>query len=252
MDIVALLTMALIAMRIGGVLLAMPITGAGPMPALVRVLFAFAMAYLVQPMVGAVPGTWWNANDAIVLVAIHELLIGLMMGFVVRLTFLALSLALEVAGVQIGFAMASIFDPINNTQASVLAQLGVTMLVLTFFSANLHHEIFATIVRSFEVVPISMPTYDVGGYLERLGRMTNDAVLVGLRLALPAMMVMLLIHTVLGVVARAAPQMNLFMNVTFIVNILVGITVLMLSLPRFLPALVNYARATIRHGLGLW
>lgn len=252
MGIPELLTITLIAMRLGGLIVAMPLLSSGPVPGPVRILIGFAFAATIQPMVGTLPQTLWNANDVIVLLAVHELCIGLMMGYVVRLMFLSVSLALEVAGLQIGFAMASIFDPINNSQVSVLAQVGVVMTVLTFFGANLHHDIFAGVVHSFTAVPIGLPEYAMGGYVQQVGALLGDAMLIGLRLAMPAMIVMLLVHTVLGIVARAAPQMNLFMNITFIVNIVVGVLVLMLSMPRFMPAFVNYARATIRHGLGLW
>lgn len=247
-----LLTTALIGMRITGVLLAMPILSAGPIPPVLRGFFALAFAALLQPFIGSVPATVWNSNEAMLLLTARELGLGLLMGFSVRIIFMAFSLALEVAGLQIGFSMASILDPINNAEVSVLSQIGVVLMVLVFFGMNLHHEVFRTLVHSFAVVPIGLPTYDLGASVERLGQMLAESMQIGMRLAMPAMGIMLLIHVILGIIARAAPQMNLFFNVTFVVNIVVGILVLMMSLPRFIPAMVNFTRASAKHGLGLW
>ncbi|MBI4239305.1 MAG: flagellar biosynthetic protein FliR [Deltaproteobacteria bacterium] len=248
----SLLQIALAACRIGGLVIAMPVFGAGPIPPQTKFLFTIAIAAMLHGLMPPVPQALWADEGAMVLVIARELGIGLLVGYSARLLFLVVSMSMEFAGLQMGFAVANLFDPQNNTQVSVLGQLAVVLTVLFFFATNLHHDLFRTVVRSFQVLPPALPSWDGGKLGEQLTQFLSIAFGLALRVALPVLVTMLLINLLMGVISRTAPQMNLFFNVSFIVTIVTGLLLVALTFPRLLLMVRGFNERMLAHGYGLW
>ncbi|GEM_PF-6191681 len=238
--------------RIGGVLVSMPVFGASPFPPLIKYFLAFAISFAIFPFQHPVSPVIWSSEPVLLLAVTREIGLGLIMGYSARLLFLLMSLSLEFVGLQIGFSIATFFDPQNNAEVSVVAQIGVVISVLIFIGTNMDHDLFRAVVRSYDIMPIGVPDWNMGDIMHRLLQFVSITFEMALRLAVPVMVGMLVMHVVLGVVSRTAPQMNLFFNVSFIVSLVSGLLLLVLILPQMLSRFLNMGRMVAAHGYGLW
>jgi len=125
---------------------------------------------------------------------------------------------------QMGFSIASVIDPSMGNQTQIMSVMQTLLATLFFLSLNIHHTFIRAIVDSFSIIPL-------GGWqmsealIKFLVQVTSDVFILGIRLAAPVMVTLLLTSVVLGVMARAFPQMNVFM-VSFPLNIGLGFFVL--------------------------
>ena len=138
---------------------------------------------------------------------------------------------------QMGFTISSILDPSQGTQTQIMSVMQTLLATLLFLSMNVHHMFIRTIVESFRIIPL-------GGWhlnseiIAFLVRGTGDILILGLRLAAPVMVALLLASVTLGIMARAFPQMNIFM-VSMPLNIGIGFIVLGLTLTIFFHVLTT-------------
>ncbi len=251
-DLADILKVILGSFRIGGLLIAMPLFGASPFPPQLKFFFAVSLAFMASRFFPPLSSALWENNGVILLVTARELCLGLFMGFGIKLIFLVMSMSLEFMGLQMGFGVASLFDPQTSSQVSVLGQLGVVLMILFFLSANLHHDLFYTLIRSYEKIPIGFPDWDFSKMIQNIVFSLKEAFEVSLRLSFPILFAMLTIHVIQAVIARTAPQMNLFFNVTFMVNIVAGLFLLSLQWPQIFSEVDRFARGLAKTGYQLW
>ncbi len=238
--------------RFGGLIASMPVFGTSPFPGFLKFFLAVALSFSVLPMQPDFPSILLESPGALFLVALREAGLGLLMGFTMRFLFLAITTSLELSGIQMGFGIASVFDPTNNSQASIVAQLGAVLAILLFFVANLHHQVFFILAKSFEKIPMGLPDWQTGEMIARLLSFVKDSFEVSLRMAFPVLAAMLVIHLVMGLIARTAPQMNLFFNMAFIVNIVTGLLLVAMSWSRMFPQFQKLSQRMAATGYGLW
>jgi flagellar biosynthetic protein FliR len=171
------------------------------------------------------------ATDVITLAAsaAGEVLIGLLAGFAIRLIFEGVQLAGELAGYQMGLAIAEVIDPASEDQVAILAQFMSLLATLVFLVVNGHHWFIRTLVESYAIVP-PVGFHVNGPVMERLTRFTADMFIMGLKAGAPVVVALLLGTVAFGLVARTVPQMNIFV-VSMPVNIAVGLLFFGLSLP---------------------
>lgn len=247
-----ILLITLTSFRFLGMIIAMPLFSISSIPTPVKVILSLALAMVFVPFQPKLPPEIWDKNQILFLIIGREIGIGLIIGYIARFLFLAISMGLEFAGLQIGFAMANMFDPQNNAQISVLAQLGVTMMVLFFFATNMHHDFFVGLIKSYELIPLGLPEWKMGTLFKNLVYFLSSSFEIALRLSLPIMVSMLTIHFILGIIGRTAPQMNLFFNIAFIVNVFVGLILVIIMMPLVFPFIQNLFERMRSHGFGLF
>lgn len=161
----------------------------------------------------------------------QEMLIGVTLAFVTQIIFAAVEFCGQIIGLQMGFSISSVIDPTMGNQVQIMSVMQTLLATLFFLSLNIHHVFIRAIVDSFTVIPL-------GGWkmsealLSFLVKSTSDVFILGIRLAAPVMVTLLLTSVVLGVMARAFPQMNVFM-MSFPLNIGLGFMVLGLTLLLF-------------------
>lgn len=167
----------------------------------------------------------------LVLEAVRSLVIGLLLGFTLNLVFTAVRFAGSVAGIQIGFAIVNSFDPQSGGQVSVVSQFYYLLAVLLFFVTGAHHLLVGAMFHSCTAVPPFGTLHAAEGawyLLEQFG----SVFVIGLRMAAPVVIVLLLVSASMGVVVKTVPQLNVLV-VGFPIKIAVGLIVLGLSLVFF-------------------
>lgn len=232
-------------------ILAMPLIGSFSFPTVIKLLLAIGLAFLILPLVH-IPFVKLQFNDWLIFTILKELALGLMIGFLGRFFFTVLSMAFEFMGLQIGFAIAGIFDPQNNVQVSALSQFGLILSVLIYFTLNFHHDLFLVITKSYEILPIGFEFKNVlANFVAHTLFFLKTSFLLAFQIALPILMAMLIIQIMIGVISRTAPQMNLFFNVSFFINLVLGLFAVYFVLPVAFEFLKNIGSLLMERGYGL-
>jgi len=214
--------------RIGAMLVAMPIFGANTVNARVRMGLAFLLAVFVALQGPVLPDVDPFSLPGL-LVTLHQVVIGVFMGFILQLVFSAVTQAGEVIALGMGLGFASIVDPAQGVQVPVVATIFVIFSTLLFLAMNGHLVALELLLTSFETMPIAPSGLNAKAFYALVGfgsTMFVGAVLV----ALPAVAALLLVNISMGVITRASPQLNIF-AVGFPMMILIGFVLLMFTLP---------------------
>ena len=221
-------------MRIGAMLIAMPVLGTRLVPTRVKIILTLVLSVLVLPLLPPVPEVE-ALSIAGLMVSVQQILIGLSMGFTLQLVFGALMIAGESIAMSMGLGFASMVDPTNGVNVPVVSQLFVIIGTLLFLALGGHLTLIQLVVSSFQSLPIS--TAGVGrDSFEALFSFGSQMFIGALWVAIPALITMLVVMLSMGVMTRAAPQLNIF-SVGFPVSMFLGFIVIMLIIPGFLPRL---------------
>lgn len=215
-------------LRITGFLLIAPLFGASLVPGKVKLVFALAMTLILAPITHPVAMIEPLSATAL-LTAVQQLLIGLAIGFIVQVAFDALLLAGQVIANTMGLGFATMVDPSRGASTVVVGQFFLIFGMLLFVSVDGHIVLLGVLADSFRWLPPGPDGLAAPGFA-LVASWGGKMFSAGTVIALPAVVGLLLVNLALGVVSRAAPQLNLF-AVGFPASMLLGFAMLMLSLP---------------------
>ena len=210
-----------------------PVLGNKQVPVRVKVGLSVLLVLIIAPTLGEMPAVAVGSPQGL-LIIIQQMIIGVAMGFAMRLIFTAVEMAGELAGLQMGLGFASFYDPINSSYTPVVARWLGMVAVLGFLAMNGHLHMLSALAESFHTLPIGsmMPAkgfYDVASW-------GGIIFAYGLQISLPLLAALLTANIALGILTRAAPQLNLF-AIGFPITLAIGFFVLALTMPHFIPLL---------------
>jgi flagellar biosynthetic protein FliR len=207
---------------------ALPVLGARSVPNRVRIALAAFIALAAQPSLPPIEPVPLDSPQALLLVA-QQLVIGLSLGFAVRLVFAAVEFAGEIIGLQMGLNYAGFFDPLSASTATAASRFFGTMVAWLFIVANGHLLVIGALVHSFTAFPVGPEPF---AFLHQVQpqRWGAEIFSTGLWIALPLVTMMIFVNLVLGAISRVAPQINIF-AIGFPVTLGVGLVGLLLTLP---------------------
>jgi flagellar biosynthesis protein FliR len=214
-------------LRVGGFVLAAPIASEAVIPSFVKIIMSVALAFLMAPLV-QIPAALSIFSGAGLLAAVQELLIGVAIGMVVQLTFEALTFAGQTISLTMGLGFATLVDPQRGANTTVIGQMFMIFGILTYLAVNGHLVLLGTLAESFQTLPIGA-AHIGGNFLLSVVLWGARVFEAGLLIALPAVIALVIVNLALGVVTRAAPQLNLF-GIGFTITLLCGFFVLIVGL----------------------
>lgn len=214
--------------RILGLIAAAPLFGNTSVPGRVKVALGVMLALIMAPAIPAAPAVD-PVSWAGLLILIQELLIGLAMGFAMRIVFAAIEMAGEVSSLTMGLGFASFFDPLTQGRSSAVSQFLALVATMAFLAVNAHLVLLEALAESFLTLPISASPISVGAPYEMV-RWGGKIFSAGLQLALPIVAALLITNIALGILTRAAPQLNIF-GIGFPITLGVGLLVISIVLP---------------------
>jgi flagellar biosynthetic protein FliR len=214
--------------RILGLIAAAPLFGNRSIPARVKLGLAILLTIIVAPVIPPVPRIELVSLSGL-LIVMQQIIIGLAMGFAMRIVFAAIEFAGEVIGLTMGLGFATFFDPQTQGRSSAISQFLGLLAIMLFLASNIHVMLLAVLVESFTTLPIAGAPMTGGGFY-RLAEWGGRIFSAGTQLALPMVAALLITNMALGILTRAAPQLNLF-AIGFPLTISVGFIVILLSLP---------------------
>jgi flagellar biosynthesis protein FliR len=213
-----------------------PVLSHRAVPVRVKLLLGFLITLVLVPNL-ATPPLADALSGAGIGLLVQNILVGVTIGFAVRLIFAALELAGELIGLQMGLSYAGFFSPATGQAQNAVASFLAMLALLMFVAIDGHLMLIHALAESFRVFPIAEADATAISF-ELLVRLAAEMFSIALTIALPFLAVMLLVNVVLGVLARVAPQLNIF-AVGFPLTILVGLAVLFLLLPYVQTPLVS-------------
>jgi flagellar biosynthetic protein FliR len=207
---------------------ALPVLGTRNVPIPVRIGLAGLIALSAQATLPPSPVVDLNSAVALTLV-VQQAVIGLSLGFAVRLVFASIELAGELIGLQMGLNFAGFFDPLSATTATATSRFFGTMVAWLFVVINGHLLVIGALVQSFTAFPVGPEPF---AFLHQVQpqRWGTELFGIGLWIALPLITMLMFVNLVLGAISRVAPQINIF-AVGFPVTLGVGLLGLLLTLP---------------------
>jgi flagellar biosynthetic protein FliR len=221
--------------RIFGFLLSDPFYSSKAISVKVRVAIAIFLSLIIAPVLPAMPQVPIVSPEGI-LIVINQLLIGIAIGYVVRIIFSAMEMAGHLSGLQMGLGFATFYDPLHATSVPIVAQFLSLMTILVFLALNGHLLVLHTLLDSFNTLPIRVqPIFGLG--FKMLAEYGSLIFRYGVLLALPVVGSLLVTNLAVGVMTRAAPQLNVF-AVGFPLMMGIGLGAMYLSLP-YMPAHID-------------
>lgn len=217
--------------RILAMLATAPVVGNKQVPRRVKVGLAALLALIVAPTLPPFPQVALGSAQGLLILA-QEILIGTAMGFTLRVVFTSVEMAGEIAGLQMGLGFASFYDPMNSSYSPIIARWLGMIAALAFLTANGHLYMLSALVESFYRLPVgdALPS----GSLHIIAQWGGSIFAFGLQMSLPIVAALLITNIALGILTRAAPQLNLF-AVGFPITLSIGFIILALSIPNLSP-----------------
>jgi flagellar biosynthesis protein FliR/FlhB len=205
-------------------------------PNIMKVLFAGLIAFILLPGIDGVSAVTINNNYTLIIYCANEILSGLVLGYVTNVCFLTVRMAGQLMDMQMGFAMLSMFDPNSNSNVTLIERLLYWISLIAFFIIDGHHMLLKALIESFNTVSIGR------SILTQETIMTAVNVIIqyftiGLKIAIPIVLIMIVTDLTLGLVARTVPQLNV-MILGLPVKILVGLTCFSFALPILMKGIV--------------
>lgn len=213
-----------------------PLLGNRAAPVSVRVALGFVLTVAIAPTLPPPPAVPLLSGEGLLILA-QQLVIGVSLGFMLRLLFAAMEFAGQFMGLQMGLSFATLIDPINGAQTPVVAQFMVLSTALILFAFDAHHLILEALVESFRSLPVAataLSSYDFAAIVRWGGVIFS----LGLKIALPVTAALLSTNLAIGMMTRAAPQLNIF-AVGFPLTLAAGFIVLYFSLA-YLPQTLEH------------
>lgn len=229
-------TFLLILIRTSGMLVSAPLLSHKGIPSWTKVGFAVFFALVLVPLqqdhAPQPPQQLGQVADGV----LREALFGLALGLAMNLVFIGLQLASRIIGVQMGFGMGAVMDPITGVEFGTFDQFYALLVTLVFFTINGHYLVIQTLAETLRAVPPG--TFDPFTLkLSGISLLMTGLAVTSVRLAMPVMAALFLADLGLGFVARTVPQVQVLV-VGMPIKIVLGIIVLAASLPATM-ALMN-------------
>lgn len=206
-----------------------PIFSEEGVPIPTRIGLALFVSVCAQPSLPAMPITPLDSLPMLILLVAQQMVIGLSMGFAVRLVFAALEFAGEIVGLQMGLNFAAFFDPATGSQGTATSRFYGNIVAFLFVATNGHLMLVQALVRSFNAFPIG----DEPFHFLRVAQPQAwgaEIFSMGLWIALPMVAMLLFINLVMGIISRVAPQISVF-SVGFPLTVSIGLIGMAATLP---------------------
>ncbi len=217
--------------RVLGIVMASPLFGSQVVPGMVKACVVIALTLMIVPMVPAMPATD-PASLAGLFILMQQWVVGLALGFVFQVVLSAVEMAGESISVTSGLGFASFFDFQTRAQTNPISQLLMMSATTAFLSLNGHLALIAALVDSFYTLPVAPDSMGKAG-LWQLALWGRAIFRSGLQIGLPVITAILIGNLALGILTRAAPQLNLF-NIGFSLTLGIAFVALAIAIPYLL------------------
>ncbi len=210
--------------RILGLTISSPIFSSTLVPRRFIMTMVVFIAIICFPLVDASKGyTYQNNIYEYILHLVNEFIIGLAIGLFLNIIFTAFQMSAQFFSFQMGLGISQVVDPLSMIQAPVLSQFYYIFATFIFIVTNGLEYLILVIVKSFDIINWVNISSKFGNMLQGVMELVSDFFIISLQIAIPIMLTLLIVNIILGVIAKFAPQINIFMigiNITMIIGLI--------------------------------
>lgn len=239
MELPPVVLFALLLVRPGIVVMLAPGLGGRQIPAMVKIALMVTVAVSMMPTVPLPPAL---GTSGLALVILREALVGLALAFVLQVLVTGVEFAGHLSSYQIGFSYGATIDPVSGVRSTMLVSLYGMLATMVFLGVNGHHALLRAVARSYEGVPLGAVRVNES-LLASVRDMLAMVFVVGLKLAAPVVIVLLIVELTIGLISRAAPSLS-FMVIGYPLRLIVGLFVvgtLIYTVPQVTQAMLQSA-----------
>lgn len=207
--------------RVAGLMVSAPVLGSSSYPNMAKVGFSALVAMLITPTIPALDTALPQGNLAFALMAVGEGAIGILLGFVLTLTFAAVQVGGQIMDLQTGFGMMNIFNPTFESQFPIFGFFLFLIAVLYMLAFGWHHLMIKALVATYTHVPVGGVIFRPEVFLQA-SRWGTAMFVDGLMIAAPVAAAMVMAYATLGLLGRVVPQIQLFV-IGFPITIAIGL-----------------------------
>lgn len=171
-------------------------------------------------------------------IVLKEVSVGLLIGLAAQMCTSIVLFAGRIIDMEVGLSMANVFDPTTNEQSSITGALLQYGVMLILYTTGLHRYLLKALMETFILIPIDGIHINTDRLLTSLVTFLSDYIIIGFRICLPVFASITLMNIVLGLLAKLAPQMNMF-SVGIQLKLLAGLSVIMVVVT-LLPDICNF------------
>jgi len=231
----ALLFMFVLA-RVVGCFILMPFFSERSISQMIKLMFALWVSiviFYVMPKTVLIPEHYLE----VIVAFINEFLIGLFIGFIARIIFYGIQLAGSLMDMQMGLSVAAAFDPATGSQETIISRLLYITSIVVFLIIDGHHLLISGLYESFRTIPLFSEISNPLG-LEHVGYLGSQMFFIALTLSMPIIIIIFMLDFSLGLLARLAPQVNVFF-LGFQMKPMLGAFLFLLLIPTVISKIVS-------------
>ncbi len=215
----------LILVRITGFILTAPFFSLRDIPVRVKAGFSIFIAILLFYSIPQTMPAYTGVIGFSILV-LTEAIAGALMGLFANISYHILALSGQVIDMEIGFSMVNTMDPTTNINTTITTNFYGFLIMLMMIITDLHHFFLRALVDSFQVIGIGEVILRPNMY-ELMLEFMIDYFIIAFRIVLPVFAAILLVNTILAILAKVAPEMNMFV-IGMQLKIFVGLAILLM------------------------
>lgn len=197
-------------------------------PARVRLGLSFFMAMLLYQALSPAEAIIYDTVMEYAIIVMKEAVAGLLIGLGANVCTSIVNFAGAVADMETGLSMVTLMDPTTRENTSITGAFYQYVLMLMMIASGMYRYLFSALADTFELIPINGVVFHAESLVNSVIQFMSDYIIIGFRIVLPVFCVILLLNSILGVLAKVSPQMNMF-SVGIQLKILTGLTVMFLT-----------------------
>jgi flagellar biosynthetic protein FliR len=218
----------LILVRIASFIFAAPFFSLPNVPRRVKIAFSCFLAIMVTTLLHPENTTSYSSVIGYAAIVIKEATTGLLIGFVANICSNIIIFSGNVIDMDIGLSMATEFDPSMKTSVTLTGQMYYYFLNMMLIVTGMYQYVIRAVMDSFTSIPVGGAIIRPDNLLHSMISFMSNMFIISFRIILPVFACTMILNVVLGVIAKVAPQMNMF-SVGIQMKMLLGFGILLLT-----------------------
>ena len=234
----------LIFCRVSCLIYAVPFFSMNNTPGRVRIGLSLVVSILLYYTIPARMIPEYSTLLGYAVLVLREVITGLLMGFACNICTTVVGFAGRIIDMEAGLSMASLMDPMTKENMSITGIIYNYAITLILLITGIYEYILKALAESFSLIPIGGVVFNTDRLLKAMLEFMADYVMIAFRICVPMFATMILLNALLGILAKVAPQMNMF-AVGMQIKVLTGLSLLFLTMT-MLPGISDFIYTEIR------
>lgn len=234
----------LILVRIASFIFVAPFFSTRGVPRQVKIALSVFTAYILYAFYGDHNYPEYTTVFGYAVIVLKEVAVGVLIGQGAQLCSSIVLFAGRIIDMEVGISMASVFDPTTNQEASISGMFLQYGTLIILYASGLHRYLLKALAESYILIPVNKANFHLENLLQTVITFLGDYIVIGFRICLPIFASITLMNIVLGLLAKLAPQMNMF-SVGIQLKLLAGLSVLVLTIG-MLPGICDFITISIQ------